>query len=71
MGGELQETSKKVDIIRSYTMQLVATVQLVLAASPGYLGTWIRKNTLEGNSYKFLFIQVVLERLAELDKIET
>ena len=71
MGGELQETSKKVDIICSYTMLLVAAVQLVLAASPGYLGTRIRKKTLEGNSYKFVFIQVVLERLAELDKIET
>lgn len=38
MGGELQETSKKVDMIRSYTMQLVAAVQLVLAASTWILG---------------------------------
>ena len=35
MGGELQETSKKVDIHCTYTMRIVDVIQLVLAASHG------------------------------------
>lgn len=43
MGGELQETSKKVDILCTYTMRLVDVAQLVWAASHGWLGTQIGK----------------------------
>ena len=64
MGGELQETSKKVDTLAHLPTQLDfnESVFMVESYGPGSTGKPV---------YSHAQIQVVLERLAELDKIET
>lgn len=67
MGGELQETSKKVYSSASgLTCSLYRTCNLMVCSWPSSV-----KYTTGQTQAWITGVQVVLERLAELDKIET